>query len=307
MLVMLRRAACRSTAAGHDEPHEAAMPTPPPVVPAKSSGTCSSSPGWRSSLAGERRARRDAGAGRAGPEDRGRGRRARLQLRDAGSAVGDVPLVGDKVRSPFDGAGRAADQIAAAGTAQVEAVQHLAFWLGLTVGALPILLVGAGLPAAALAVRPGGDGRTALRRRVGRPGPVRAAGDGHQPMHRLARISDDPVAGLAVEGDPDVVRALAVLELEGHRADPALTGCGPGGLGRMGRMTVPQHPPQQRHRDPAGRLRGVAGPGRRDTGRRHGGSRRRLPAHRHREALRQRGAASATRCATPGSTATRCS
>ena len=35
----------------------------------------------------------------------------------------------------------------------------------------------------------------------------------HQPMHRLAQISDDPVRAWR-DGDPDVVRALAVLELK---------------------------------------------------------------------------------------------
>ncbi|HEY0776081.1 MAG TPA: hypothetical protein VGD51_18490, partial [Nocardioidaceae bacterium] len=34
----------------------------------------------------------------------------------------------------------------------------------------------------------------------------------HQPLHRLARISDDP-AGAWRRGDPDVVRRLATLEL----------------------------------------------------------------------------------------------
>jgi hypothetical protein len=35
----------------------------------------------------------------------------------------------------------------------------------------------------------------------------------NQPLHRLARISDDPVAAWRA-GHPDVVRALATLELE---------------------------------------------------------------------------------------------
>jgi hypothetical protein len=34
----------------------------------------------------------------------------------------------------------------------------------------------------------------------------------NQPMHRLARVSDDPVAAWRA-GDPEVVRALALLEL----------------------------------------------------------------------------------------------
>ena len=135
------------------------------------------------------------------------------RLRDAGSAVGDVPLVGDQVRSPFEGAERAADQIADAGTAQVEAVEHLAFWLGITVGALPILLVVlVYVPLRLRFVREASAGQRFID-----ASPdldlfaLRAMS--HQPMHRLARVSPDPVRAWR-EGDADVVRALAVLELK---------------------------------------------------------------------------------------------
>jgi hypothetical protein len=134
------------------------------------------------------------------------------RLRDAGSSVGDIPLVGDEVRAPFEGAGSAADQIAAAGAAQVEAVQTLAFWLGLTVGAVPILVVAAVyLPMRWRFVREA----TAGRRFVDTGSDLdlfalRAMA--HQPLHRLARISGDP-AGAWRQRDEDVVRALAALEL----------------------------------------------------------------------------------------------
>ena len=135
------------------------------------------------------------------------------RLRDAGSAVGDVPFVGDKVRSPFDGAGKAADQIAAAGTAQVEAVQHLAFWLGITVGALPILLVIlVYLPLRWRFVREASAGQRFIDSSADLDlFALRAMS--HQPMHRLARVSPDPVRAWR-DGDADVVRALAVLELK---------------------------------------------------------------------------------------------
>jgi hypothetical protein len=134
------------------------------------------------------------------------------RLRDAGSAVGDVPLVGNDVRSPFDGAGRAADQIAAAGASQAEAVQHLAFWLGIAVAVVPIVVaVGVHLPARWRFVREASAGQRfvdgdddlelfALRAMA------------HQPMHRLARVTDDPVRAWRA-GDRAVVRALALLEL----------------------------------------------------------------------------------------------
>lgn len=134
------------------------------------------------------------------------------KLRDAGDSVGGIPLVGDEVRTPFEGAGSAADQIAAAGTAQVDAVHTLAFWLGLAVGAIPILIVLAVyLPLRWRFVREATAGQRfmdsgsdvelfALRAMT------------NQPLHRLARVSDDPV-GAWRDGDPAVVRALALLEL----------------------------------------------------------------------------------------------
>jgi hypothetical protein len=134
------------------------------------------------------------------------------KLRDAGATVGGVPLVGDEVRVPFDGAGAAADKLAAAGDAQVAAVTDLAFWLGLTVGAIPILIALAGyLPLRWRFVREATAGQRFVDAAVDLDlFALRAMA--RQPMHRLARISDDP-AGSWRRGDPGVVRALAELEL----------------------------------------------------------------------------------------------
>jgi hypothetical protein len=152
------------------------------------------------------------------------------QLREAGRAVGDLPLVGDRVRAPFDGAGGAAEQIAEAGDAQVAAVESLAFWLSLAVGAIPILIaLAAYVPLRWRFVREATAGRRfvdstedldlfALRAMA------------RQPLHRLARISDDP-AGAWRRGDMSVVHQLAALEMRdaglsipetpGFRRDPA--------------------------------------------------------------------------------------
>jgi hypothetical protein len=135
------------------------------------------------------------------------------RLRDAGTTVADLPLVGDRARAPFDQAGGAADQLAAAGSSQVDAVEHLAFWLGLSVAAVPVVLVLAVyLPLRWRFVREA----TAGRRFVDDAADLdlfalRAMAN--QPLHRLARISDDPVAAWRA-GRPDVVRALAALELQ---------------------------------------------------------------------------------------------
>lgn len=134
------------------------------------------------------------------------------RLREAGQSVGDIPVVGDEVRAPFDGAGQAADQLAAAGEAQVAAVTDLAFWLGLSVGAIPILIaLAVYLPPRFRFVREATAGQRFID----------AAADldlfalramSRQPMHKLARVSDDP-AGAWRDGDQAVIRSLAELEL----------------------------------------------------------------------------------------------
>jgi hypothetical protein len=132
--------------------------------------------------------------------------------RDAGDAVGKVPLVGDAAGKPFEGAGGAADQLAAAGRAQAEAVHTLAFWLGLIVALIPILIV--------LAIHLPLRIRFYRRARAGQKF-LDSADDldlfalramTNQPLHVLARVSDDPTRGWR-EGDPTVVRRLAELEL----------------------------------------------------------------------------------------------
>lgn len=163
------------------------------------------------SLAGPGEQIADAGSGLAS------------QLRDAAERVGGLPVVGEEVRGPFEGAGGAADRIAAAGTAQVEAVHTLAFWLGLAVGAIPVLIaLGAYLPLRWRFARRA----TAGRRLLESAGDSRAGtGQGmellalraltNQPLARLTRVDDDPV-GAWRRGDPDVIARLAALELGGY-------------------------------------------------------------------------------------------
>ena len=135
------------------------------------------------------------------------------QLRDAGGRLDDVPLVGDEVATPFDKAADASDGIAAAGRSSVEAVERLAFVLGLSIATIPILVVTAFyLPGRLRFIREATAG-------------VKFIDSGHdldlfalraltnQPMRVLAKISDDP-AGDWRRRDPSVVSHLAELELK---------------------------------------------------------------------------------------------
>lgn len=134
-------------------------------------------------------------------------------LRQAGSTVGDVPLVGEEVRAPFDGAGDAAESLARAGDAQVEAVENLALWLGIVVGVIPILLALAiYLPLRLRFIREATAGQRFLDA-TGELDLFALRALARQPMRRLGRVTDDP-AGAWRRGDVPVIEALAQLELE---------------------------------------------------------------------------------------------
>jgi hypothetical protein len=144
------------------------------------------------------------------------------RFREAGSAVDGAPLIGDELRAPFDGAGEAADRLAVAGLDQVEAVEQVAFWLALVLAVIPIALaLGIHLPRRMAFARDASAGQRfvdatedldlfALRALA------------NQPLHRLARISDDP-AGAWRRREPQTVLELARLELSevGLRPPPS--------------------------------------------------------------------------------------
>jgi hypothetical protein len=146
------------------------------------------------------------------------------QLRDAGGRLGETPLVGDELATPFDRAADASEGIASAGRASVEAVEQLAVVLGLAIALIPILVILAvHLPRRWRFVREATAGARFID----------SADDldlfalralAHQPMRVLARVSDDP-AGDWRRKDPDVVRRLAEIELQdvGLRPDHRLT------------------------------------------------------------------------------------
>ena len=133
-------------------------------------------------------------------------------LRDAGGTMGDLPVVGDRARAPFDSAAGASEQLAAAGRASVDAVERLAFWLRLVTAAIPILVVGAFyLPLRWRFVRRASAGQRFVDANEDLDlFALRALAN--QPMHVLARIDEDP-AGAWRRRDRSVVRKLAELEL----------------------------------------------------------------------------------------------
>jgi hypothetical protein len=135
------------------------------------------------------------------------------KLRDAGRSVSKVPLVGDSVRSPFDGAGRAASGISEAGQQQVAAVGSLAHWLGLAVALIPILVVlWFYVPQRIAFIRRATAGQRFLDSGADLDlFALRAMA--HQPLHVLAKLDADP-AGAWRRGERTTIERLAVLELQ---------------------------------------------------------------------------------------------
>lgn len=131
---------------------------------------------------------------------------------DAGAAVGQVPLIGDALQSPFDGMGGAAITIAEAGQASADAVGLLARFLAIALAVL-------GIASWAMLWVPL---RVAFIRRASAARRFLDSTDdldlfalramARQPLHLLAPISDDP-AGAWRRGDHEVIAALASLEL----------------------------------------------------------------------------------------------
>lgn len=133
-------------------------------------------------------------------------------LRRLSEPIGKVPAVGDELRSPIDGAAGAAGKLAQAGRDQAHAVEQLAYVLaGVSIG-LPVLFaLLIWLPRRIRFSRRA----TAAQKFIDNAADLdlfalRAMAN--QPMHKLARIADDPVAAWR-EGDRRVIAELADLEL----------------------------------------------------------------------------------------------
>lgn len=140
-------------------------------------------------------------------------------FKDAGDSLEQVPLVGDDVAAPFDAARDAIDGIASAGRGTAEAVQNLADWLGLSIAAIPILIwLAFYLPARYRFARRATAGQRFIDSNADLDlFALRALAS--QPMHVLARISDDPVRGWRTK-DPEMIRVLGELELKENGLRP---------------------------------------------------------------------------------------
>ncbi len=137
----------------------------------------------------------------------------------AGEALAGVPLIGGALQSPFDGMSSASVSIAEAGQASADAVSMLARVLAIALAVLGIASWAMlWVPIRVAFIRRA----TAARRFLDSTDDLdlfalRAMA--RQPLHLLARISDDP-AGAWRRGDQAVIAELASLELRSEGLAP---------------------------------------------------------------------------------------
>lgn len=147
------------------------------------------------------------------------GNRLSGSLDDAAGRADDLPLIGDRLRGPLESAGRAARGVAAAGLDQQLSVQRLALLLAVLVALAPITAVlvmwlpnrirwirAAAAPEASSGT-PAAVQLLALRALV------------HRPLDELSAVDPQPAAAYA-RSDPDVLHALAALELRALGLQP---------------------------------------------------------------------------------------
>jgi hypothetical protein len=145
------------------------------------------------------------------------GRALQGSLGDAADNVGDVPLAGDALRSPFDEGAGAGRDLAKAAQSYQDTVADLAVLAGVLVAVAPIVVViGMWLPRRLEWIVAASSAKQLLRGGGERSEDLFALrGLSHRPLHELARVDgpDDLMAGWR-NRDPEVLRELARLELD---------------------------------------------------------------------------------------------
>ena len=133
-------------------------------------------------------------------------------LSDAADALGDVPLIGDGIRGPFDLAAGAGEAVASAGRGQQALVETIAVGTGALITIVPLLFIALVwvLPRVRFARR-SSELRTLIAKGLSADTlAVRALG--RASLRELSAVHPDPAAAWRAR-DADAVRALAAIEL----------------------------------------------------------------------------------------------
>lgn len=142
---------------------------------------------------------------------------------DAADALGDVPLIGDGIRGPFDAVAGAGAAVADAGRGQQEFVEFVAVSTGWAVALVPLMLIALlwVVPRVRFARR-----SSAMRRMIANGMSVdtlAARALARAPLAQLVAVHPDPAAAWRSQ-QPEALRNLAAIELRRAGIRPAGAG-----------------------------------------------------------------------------------
>ncbi len=143
-------------------------------------------------------------------------------LLEAADALGDVPVIGDGIRGPFDLAASGGQAVADAGRGQQQLVEFIAVSVGWSVALVPLLIIALVwlVPRIRFALR---SGRMRGMIKQGLTIDTLAARAlARAPLAQLVAVHPDPAAAWRSQ-NPDALRDLAAIELRraGIRPVPA--------------------------------------------------------------------------------------
>jgi hypothetical protein len=141
-------------------------------------------------------------------------------LLGAADALGDVPVIGDGIRAPFDAAAAAGQSVADAGRGQQELVEFIAVSVGWSVALVPLLVIALVwvLPRVRFALR---SHRMRAMIQAGLTVDTLAARAlARAPLSQLVAVHPDPAAAWRSQ-QPEALRKLAAIELRRAGIRPA--------------------------------------------------------------------------------------
>lgn len=144
------------------------------------------------------------------------GRDLQGSLGEAGKNIGDIPLAGDQLRKPLDGAAAAGAELADAAQAYQDTVHDLALLAGLLIALGPILVVlSVWLPRRLAWIKDASAATRLLRSHPGARDLLALRALAARPLAELLGSSREPADLIAAwrSGDSEVVERLAAIEL----------------------------------------------------------------------------------------------
>jgi hypothetical protein len=157
------------------------------------------------------------------------GRSLERSLGDAAKNVGDLPLAGDELRKPFDGAAASGRDLADAAQSYQDSVHDLALLAGSLVAIAPILVVlSVWLPRRLAWIRDASAATRLMRTDPGALDLLALRALAARPLHELAATVGEPTDLVSAwrSGDREVVDRLARVELAALGMRPRLASDG---------------------------------------------------------------------------------